>query len=152
MMFRLTIPLTRALAAAALLGAVTLVGPADATTPAASTSAAQTDHVEKRISDLHGKLHITAEQEPRWTAVAQAMRDNAKNMDALIKERTANAKTMTAVEDLQSYEKLAAAHEDGLKTFIPLFSTLYDSLSDDQKKIADTIFRSHGPHHRHGKS
>jgi len=80
------------------------------------------------------------------------MRDNAKNMDALIKERSTNAKTMTAIDDLRSYEKLAAAHEDGLKTFIPLFSTLYEAMSDDQKKSADAVFRSHGHHHRHGKS
>jgi hypothetical protein len=157
-MFRLPIPLTRSLATAAMLGAVALTAPgstalaADTTAPAAGVSSAPTDHVEKRISSLHAKLKITSDQEPQWGAVAQAMRDNANSMDALIKDRTANAKTMTAVDDLRSYEKLAEAHDDGLKKFIPVFQTLYDSLSDDQKKTADTIFRGHGRHHKQGKN
>jgi protein CpxP len=156
-MFRLTNPVTCAFAAATLLGTVALVGPtyAASSTKAASEAAmpvatenpakiAPPDRVEKRISDLHRKLHITAGQETQWTVVAQAMRDNAKSMDTLIKERTANAKSMTAVDDLRSYEKLAEAHEDGLKKFIPVFQALYDSMSNDQKKSADAAFRSHG--------
>ncbi|HLN23546.1 MAG TPA: Spy/CpxP family protein refolding chaperone, partial [Patescibacteria group bacterium] len=110
------------------------------------------DPVEKRIHELHGKLHISAGQEPQWTIVAQTMRDNAKNMDALIKERSANSKSMTAIDDLRSYEKLAAAHEDGLKVFLPVFAALYDSMPDDQKKIADAVFRSRAPHPKHGNS
>jgi hypothetical protein len=153
MMFRPLHPLTRTLAAAAIVGAFALVGPANAASntgdaapamggPAAAT--AQADGIEKRIAHLHSAMHITAAQEPQWTTVAQAMRDNAKAMDAMIKARTANAKTMTAIDDLVSYEKMAAAHEDGLSKFIPVFQALYEGMSDDQKKTTDTIFRSHG--------
>ena len=164
-MRRLTHPFTRTLAAAAFIGVVGLSGAAhaasdtDATAPtavrAATTNQAKTapmDQVEKRISDLHAKLHITAAQETQWTAVAGAMRDNAQSMDTLIKERSAKAKTMTAVEDLDSYEKLAAAHEDGLKKLIPVFQALYDSMSDEQRKGADAAFRSRGPHETHKKT
>ncbi len=163
-MFRLTNPVTRTLAATAFLGAITFAGAAyaasgtDAAAPAATPVAtgspakmAPMDQVEKRIGDLHRKLRITAAQETQWAAVAQAMRDNAQTMDALIKDRSANAKTMTAVEDLVSYEKLAAAHEDGLKKFVPVFQTLYDGMSDEQKKSADAAFRSHGSHEMHKK-
>ncbi len=159
-MSRLTNPLTRSLAVATFLGAVALVGPAyaasttdqQAATPVAAASPVTHDRgVETRINRLHAKLHITAAQEPQWAIVAQAMRDNAKNMVALITERSANAKVMTAMDDLRSYEKLAAAHEDGLKAFIPVFQTLYDSMSDDQKKVADAAFRNHGSHEKHRK-
>ena len=156
-MFRPNNSLPRALAAATLLlGTVALAGPsyAKTATPVATEDAAKTspsDRIEKRISDLHGKLRITAAQETQWTAVAQAMRDNAKTMDALIKDRSANAGAMTAMDSLRSYEKLADAHEDGLKKFIPAFQSLYDKLSADQQKAADAAFRSHGSHEKHNK-
>lgn len=155
-MFRLIKPVAPALAVATFFGAVALAAPSyaasstevatQAATSGANESSAKTgplDRVETRINDLHGKLHITAAQETQWTIVAQAMRDNAKSMDTLIKERSANAKTMTAIDDLRSYEKLAEAHEDGLKKFIPIFQVLYDSMSNDQKTSADAAFRKH---------
>jgi len=163
-MFRLTSPVTRTLAAATFLGTVALAGASygasrtDATAPPATLVAADSaskmspvDHVEKRINELHAKLHITAAQESQWATVAQAMRDNAQNMDALIKDRASHGKTMTAIHDLNSYEKLSAAHEDGLKKFIPVFQTLYDGMSDEQRKSADAAFRGHGSHERHEK-
>jgi periplasmic protein CpxP/Spy len=156
-MFLPTISLTRALAAATLLGTVALASSsyAQTATPVATEDAAKTaklDHIEKRISNQHDKLHITAAQETQWAAVAQAMRDNAKSMDALIKDRSANAASMTAMDNLRCYQKLAEAHEDGLKKFIPAFQSLYDSLSEDQQKVADAAFRSHGSHEKHNRT
>ena len=58
--------------------------------------------------------------------------------------RFEKAKAMTAVEDLKSYSEIAQAHADGLKNFIPVFEALYASMSDDQKKDADTLFRYGG--------
>jgi hypothetical protein len=73
------------------------------------------------------------------------MRDNAQTIEALTKARAAQAKTMTAVEDLNSYSEIAEAHAAGLKKFVPVFQTLYASMSDAQKAQADTLFRGHGP-------
>jgi protein CpxP len=153
-MFLPTISLTRTLAAATFLGTVALAGSgyAQMATPVASEDTAKTarpDHIEKRISNLHDKLHITAAQETQWTAVAQTMRDNAESMDALIKDRSANTGAMTAMDSLHSYQKLAEAHEDGLKKFIPAFQSLYDNMSADQQKAADAAFRTHGSHEKH---
>lgn len=139
----------RAIAASAALGAVLLLSApsfADDTTapaaPAATTTAPQhVDRVEERINSLHQQLHITAAQETQWSAVAQAMRDNAKAIRDLVKDRRAKGGTMNAVDDLRSYEAIADAHADGLKKLIPAFEALYSSMSDDQKKIADTLFR-----------
>jgi hypothetical protein len=73
------------------------------------------------------------------------MRDNAKTMEALIKARSEKTSAMTAVDDLKSYSEIADSHADGLKRFIPVFEPLYASMSDAQKKDADTLFHRHGP-------
>lgn len=70
------------------------------------------------------------------------MRDNAKSVEALTKAKTERAKTMSALDDLRSYAEITEAHADGLKKFIPAFESLYNSMTDEQKKTADTVFRS----------
>ena len=121
--------------------------------PGKKTSAkvSKVDRTEARIKDLHARLKITPAQEDLWNKVTQVMRDNAKTMDTLNQARFEKAKTMTAIEDLKSYSEIAQAHADELKNFIPVFEALYDSMSDDQKKDADTLFR-HGEHQSHKKS
>jgi hypothetical protein len=104
----------------------------------------KTDRVEARIKELHTKLRITPAQKDLWNNVTQVMRDNAKTMEALIKARSEKASTMTAVDDLKSYGEIAEAHADGLKKFIPVFEPLYASMSDAQKKNADTLFQHQG--------
>jgi hypothetical protein len=69
------------------------------------------------------------------------MRDNAQAMTDLQKQRAADAKSMTAVDVVKSYSEVIQAHEDGMKKFIPAFEDLYNSMSDQQKKIADSMFR-----------
>jgi len=117
----------------------------------ASAKALKVDRTEVRIKDLHTKLKITPAQEDLWNKVTQAMRDDAKTMDALNQARFEKVKAMTAIEDLKSYSEVAQAHADGLKNFIPVFEALYASMSDDQKKDADTLFR-HGSHKKLKKS
>jgi hypothetical protein len=111
-------------------------------------------NVEQRIKTLHAKLKITSDQETDWNTVAQTMRDNETNIDQLIKARHANAASMTAIDDLQTYQQIAQAHADGLQKMASSFKTLYGDMSDDQKKNADTVFGSfEGRHHdhKHGK-
>ena len=112
--------------------------------PPAAPKASRADRVEARIKDLHDRLKITPEQEEQWKNVAQVMRDNAKTMEELIKVRKARAKTVNAVDDLKSYAEITEAHAEGQKKFIPAFESLYNSMSDEQKKNADTIFRRGG--------
>jgi hypothetical protein len=101
------------------------------------------DYVELRIKELHSQLKITAAQEAQWSEVTRVMRENANAMQSLVDQRAASAKSMSAVDDLRSYQKISDAHEDGLKKFIPAFEKLYDTMSDAQKKNADAVFRNH---------
>lgn len=99
------------------------------------------DPVEERVKYLHERLRITAAQEPLWSEVARAMRENAKAVAPLIRERVQSAERGSAIDNLGSYEKLGEAQLDGLKRFLTAFQALYDTLSPKQKKIADSIFR-----------
>ena len=110
--------------------------------PAHTSKAKAVDASDARIADLHAKLKITPAQEVLWTNVTQVMQDDAQTLDALIKARADHAKTMTAVDDVKSYSDIAEAHAAGLKKFIPVFEALYASMSDAQKKNADTVFRN----------
>lgn len=107
------------------------------------------DRAEQRIKELHAKLHITQAQEPQWAAFVQVMRDNAQQMSSLIAQRDQNPPA-TAVDNLKSYAEITDAHGDGLKKLVPAFESLYASLSDDQKKVADTMFT--GDHEKPKKS
>jgi len=98
------------------------------------------DRVEIRIKSLHSSLHITAAQEPLWENVANAMRDNAKAMVAAREQEPARG---SAIDELNAYGAIIDAHADGIHKFIPVFQALYDSMSDAQKKSADTIFGEH---------
>jgi hypothetical protein len=105
------------------------------------------ERVELRIRDMHAKLKITADQESQWGQVASVMRDDAKKMDALTQTRFEHARDMTAIDDLKSYGEIATAHADGVNKLTPVFTTLYNTMSDAQKKEADALFR-HGVNKR----
>jgi LTXXQ motif family protein len=139
-------------AAATLLGAVVLASPVfaasgEAQSPAQQAMAAPADSsamapVEARIKTLHKQLHITEVQKPQWDALATVMRDNAQAMVDLQKKRATDSQSESAVEVIKSYEAVIDAHEDGMKKFVPPFEALYNSMSDAQKKTADSLFRN----------
>jgi len=102
-----------------------------------------TDRTEVRIAQLHADLKITSAEEAQWGEVAQAMRDEATQMDELITRRQAQQDLMSAVDDLNNYAELAQAHADGVKKMSTVFAPLYNTMTDDQKKIADEVFHPH---------
>jgi hypothetical protein len=99
------------------------------------------DQTAVRIKYLHDRLRITAEQEPLWDAVAQAIRDNAEGLTPVLKDRLGAATDGSAPELLRSYETLGDTQLDSLKRIIAAFDPLYAGLSDSQKKIADALLR-----------
>ena len=140
--------LVRPFAVAALVGGLLL---SSSPSVAADAALAKTAHqmkgetVEQRVADLHKSLGITADEETNWAAVAQVMRDNDAALKVLVAARTAeNRQKVSAVEDLNIYEKFAQAHVDGLKNLISSFQTLYAAMPDQQKLIADGVFQNVG--------
>ena len=104
------------------------------------------EQTEAQIKQLQGALNITEAQKPLWNNLTQVMRENAKEMEALTdasaKERAEGTKNMNAVEHMKLHSQITEAHLDQLNKFIPPFEAFYDSLSDEQKKSTDTIFRT----------
>jgi periplasmic protein CpxP/Spy len=159
-------PLVRSLAIATLMGATMLAGPlmSDARADGATSTAIQltqaappqtqadatpaatkAETVEERITNLHAALQITPAEDAKWNSVAQAMRENAANMDKLVAEnRLTPPQNMTAVGDLKTYEKFAQAHVKGLKNLIASFSKLYAAMPAAQQKNADAVFQNFG--------
>ena len=107
---------------------------------AATGKGAPTDRVEARIKELHSQLKITSAQEGQWNAFTQVMRENAQSTQSLVEQRLQNQRNMSAVDDLNSYEQITQTHADGLKKLVPAFQALYDGMSPEQKKNADTVF------------
>ena len=70
------------------------------------------------------------------------MRENAKDMDALTKERAETTKPMNAVEHMKFHSQTTEAHLVQVKKLIPPFEAFYASMSDKQKNITDTIVRT----------
>jgi protein CpxP len=144
-------PKAHRLVLSALLGASVIALPLGAlaqTAPAPHHHAAakmKRETVEQRISMLHTALKITPGEEANWTPVAQAMRDNEAAMQKLVAERTAQSPhSISAVDDLRTYERFTQAHVSGLKNLISSFETLYHAMPEPQKAVADQVFRKYG--------
>jgi periplasmic protein CpxP/Spy len=103
-----------------------------------------TDRVETHIKELHSQLKITPDQEDKWNAFAQVMRENAQAMQSQIEQRVKNQQNMNALDDLTSYEQITETHAEGVKRLVPAFQALYDSMSPEQKKNADMVFARYG--------
>ena len=150
--FKVTRPVAIASVAATALMAGALMPasaqPKDADKPPAAAAATSNkpETVEHRITTLKAALKITPDQEKKWDGVAQAMRDNASRMEKLVaeKRKIAPEKT-TAVDDLKTYQEFTEARLDGLKHLTSAFKSLYDSMTPEQKKNADTVFEKYTP-------
>jgi periplasmic protein CpxP/Spy len=99
--------------------------------------------VEQRINELHARLHITTEQSQQWDQFAQTMRDNAKDLDQRYRDRAQNLGSMSAVDAMKSFADIEQVRAQDMEKLVPAFQTLYASLSDQQKKSADQLFRNY---------
>jgi hypothetical protein len=152
--------ISRATTFSVLMGATLLASPliaraadtvaaAPTTVAASATSlanpASPRETVEQRIAELHTSLAITPSEEADWTGVSKAMRAHAAVMDKLLADKSnQDPSKLSAVEDLQVYERFAQAHVEGLKAPTASFDTLYKSMPDAQKKVAHQVFQNFG--------
>jgi protein CpxP len=121
-------------------------GTANATPSAMAKSDAKRDNaMEQHITELHAQLKITAAEETQWMAVAEVMRENARDLDQAIDKRDATVASATAIDSLTSYSNIAQVHADGVKKLASAFSGLYSVMPDAQKKQADDVFSHRDP-------
>ena len=90
---------------------------------------------------MHDDLQITPAQEAQWKRYVAVVHQNARDMQRAFAERARQLRSMTAVANLKSYERLAEAHVARLKRLVPAFEKLYASMTAKQKLNADEMFR-----------
>lgn len=147
-------PTLRAAAFAAALAACALV-PAGASAQqpepaAASLAKDETAKVEQHIKHLHDQLGVTPAEQPQWDQFADVMRGNAAQMNQAFNDRGSKFGTASAVDDMQSYAKVAQVHADNMQKLATAFQSLYDAFPDPQKQVADRVFRNRNPGKKKG--
>lgn len=106
------------------------------------------EFVAGRIAFMKAELNITPAQEGQWQQVATAMRQNADALDRVIAAARQHRGTMDPVEHLTLREQFAKIRADNAARLLAAFKPLYDSLSPQQKQMADMLFGAHhGWHH-----
>jgi periplasmic protein CpxP/Spy len=105
------------------------------------------ERVERRIRELHTQLQITPAEEPQWNEFTQVMRENARDMDHAFIQRAEQFTTMNAVQNMQSYEQIAKEHAQRVQKLVPVFQKLYEVMPDQQKQLADQVFRANTEKH-----
>jgi periplasmic protein CpxP/Spy len=117
--------------------------PSAATSPTSSNAVAGTaeQRVDEHIRQLHAQLRITPAEQPQWDRFAEVMRENARGMDQEIAQRHQEFARMNALQNMQSYQKIAAAHAQDLQRLVPAFENLYNAMPDQQKRLTDQVFR-----------
>jgi len=139
------------LTAAGALSCASLPGPA-AVAAAATAAPDQSAQAVPALQDavprdvgaglrrLHDQLGIAPAQEELWNPVVAAMQESARLTAAAMQARRDMAQPMAALDDILSYEAVAAAHASGLKTLAAAFAPLYTAMPLAQQKTADTVF------------
>lgn len=103
------------------------------------------DHIEGRVAYLKAELKITDAQLPQWNAFAAAARASAAQMNDMMKQASAmmmpGGSPPTLPQHLDLAEKHMSAHLEMLRKLKSALLPLYTSLSDEQKRSADTLFQ-----------
>jgi hypothetical protein len=102
--------------------------------------------VNQRITQMHERLKITPAQQTAWDGFAQVMRSNVSTTDQAYKERSESIATMSAPDNMRNFAQIEQTRAQGIQNLAAAFQTLYDTMSDDQKKTADAMFRHYEDH------
>jgi LTXXQ motif family protein len=107
-------------------------------------------HIEGRIAYMKAELKITPQQGAAWNKVAQAMRDNARDADALIAQLRSQrqpGQKPNAIQQLEAHSRFAALRAQADERLLAAFRPLYVSFSPEQQQAADQLFGWHRHHH-----
>ena len=115
---------------------------APSTPPASAAAAAQKRNafVERRIEQLRTEIKITPDEQKSFDDFASVMRQNASQINSATEHGTALPVTATAVERMQAYSDVAQTHAQNMQQLTSAFTTFYNTLTPQQKKVVDTSF------------
>ena len=99
-----------------------------------------TEHVEGRLAFVKAELKIADAQTAQWNAFAEAVRSNAQSMSGMRNAMMSrDGAPSTLPERLAREDKAVTAYLAGLKKIEDAVAQLYNVLSEDQKKIANSV-------------
>ena len=107
------------------------------------------DRIEGRIAFLRAELKITEAQASAWNAFADALRANAQKLGqvrAAMTHQPAAAgqqQAATMAQRLDTQERWLQARLEGTRALKSALTSLYGTLSDEQKKTADELLAPH---------
>jgi len=121
-----------------------------------------TEQVEARLAYIRTALKITDTQQPQWNAFADSMRQRAKAHEEKMREwrekmmQTHNEMAQNKHEHrhpsvIERMERMQKMHADAVAQIndqLAAVKPLYESLSAEQKKVADLVL---APQHHHGR-
>lgn len=108
--------------------------------------------IEERAERMKTRLQITDAQKPQWDALVGVMQKQAKafaSSQAEFWQKKANGETpkaLTTPEPMPERNKVMETRLNSQREFTAAFTTLYNAMSAEQKKIADDLLS--GRHHR----
>lgn len=102
------------------------------------------DRIEGRIAFLRAELNITEAQASAWNAFADAMRTNAKKLrevraSMMPQPDAGQQQALTMAERLDQQERWLLARLEGTRALKSAVTTLFGTLSEDQKKTANEL-------------
>lgn len=127
-------------------------GKAPATTARAAAPQGMSRMIDQRLADMRAQLQITHAQEPEWGRFARVMRANARALDLANRRRAERIDSMNAVENMMSYARIERRRGMDIDRLVPAFRALYASLTPDQKRTADELFRARAMQRRRASS
>jgi hypothetical protein len=96
------------------------------------------ERIEGRLAFLKTELKITEAQTPAWTQLADAIRSAAKHHNERMKALLAG-EPKTLLERVDAQEQFMSVRLEEIKLTKAALKSLYDMLSQDQKKDADEL-------------
>ena len=98
------------------------------------------DRIEGRLAFLRTELKITDAQMPQWNKLTEAVRASGKNMNERMQAKMSGQEQVaTLPERLERREQLMTARLEEIKQVKGALNELYSSLTEEQKKEANTL-------------
>ena len=110
--------------------------------PASTTASAQKRNamVEQRIAHLLSEIKITPDQQKSFDDFANVMRQNAAQMEGATERGVALSANASAVDRMEGYSNVAQTHAQNLQQLTSAFTSFYNTLTPQQKKVVDASF------------
>jgi hypothetical protein len=101
------------------------------------------EHVEGRIAFIKVELGITEAQLPQWNAFADALRASAKTLRMATMGTMQSGMPASVPAKIDAMVAAMTARLDAMKTTAAAGKSLYEVLSDAQRKTADELLDEH---------